>query len=56
MSFKELLTLALNAIKESSEDELTKENIRIAYIKSAEDNKFKMLSKDDVNGYIAELQ
>ena len=56
MSFKELLTLALNAIKESSEDELTKENIRIAYIKSAEDNKFKMLSKDDVNSHLSELQ
>jgi proteasome alpha subunit len=55
MSFKEILTLALNAIKEPSEEELTKENIRIGYIKSAEENEFKMCSKEEIQAHLAEL-
>jgi len=55
MSFKEIVDLALNAIKESVEDDLSKDTIRIAYVKSSEDNKFKMCMKDEINKFIIEL-
>ena len=55
MSFKEIVDLALNAIKESVEEDLTKDTIRIAYVKSSEDNKFKLCTKDEINKFIIEL-
>lgn len=55
MSFKEIVDLALNAIKESVEEDLSKDTIRIAYIKSSEDNKFKICTKDEINKFILEL-
>lgn len=55
MSFKEIVDLALNAIKESVEEDLTKDTIRIAYVKSSEDNKFKICKKDEINKFIIEL-
>lgn len=55
MSFKEIVDLALNAIKESVEEDLSKETIRIAYVKSSEDNKFKICTKDEINKFIIEL-
>jgi len=55
MSFKEIVDLALNAIKESVEEDLSKDTIRIAYIKSSEDNKFKVCTKDEINKFILEL-
>jgi len=55
MSFKEIVDLALNAIKESVEEDLSKDTIRIAYVKSSEDNKFKICTKDEINKYIIEL-
>lgn len=55
MSFKEIVDLALNAIKESVEEDLTKDTIRIAYVKSSEDNKFKICTKDEINKFIIEL-
>jgi len=55
MSFKEIVDLALNAIKESVEEDLSKDTIRIAYVKSSEDNKFKMCMKDEINKFIIEL-
>jgi len=55
MSFKEIVDLALNAIKESVEEDLSKDTIRIAYIKSSEDNRFKICTKDEVNKFIIEL-
>ena len=36
-------------------EELTKENIRIAYVKS-EEKKFKLCSKNEVEKYISELK
>lgn len=56
MTFKETIDLALKTIKESIEDELTKENIRISYIRSSEENNFKLCSKDEVNKFILELE
>ena len=55
MSFNGIINLALNALKESIDEDLTKENIRIAYIKS-EDKKYKLCSKDEVEKYISELK
>lgn len=55
LSFKEIVDLALNAIKESVEEDLSKDTIRIAYIKSSEDNKFKLCTKDEINKFILEL-
>ncbi len=55
MSFKEIVDLALNAIKESVEEDLSKDTIRIAYVKSSEDNKFKSCTKDEINKFIIEL-
>jgi len=47
--------LALNAIKESVDEDLSKDTIRIAYVKSSEDNKFKVCTKDEINKFIIEL-
>lgn len=55
MSFKEIVDLALNAIKESVDEDLSKDTIRIAYVKSSEDNKFKICTKDEINKFIIEL-
>jgi proteasome alpha subunit len=56
MSFKEIIDLALNTIKESIDEELSKEIIRMSYIKSSEDNIFKMCSKEEVEKYLTELK
>ncbi|MBD3342730.1 MAG: archaeal proteasome endopeptidase complex subunit alpha [Candidatus Lokiarchaeota archaeon] len=55
MSFEELIKLALNSIKESSDEDITKENIRMAYIRKSEENRFKMCSKDEVGKFVSEL-
>ena len=55
MSFSDIINLALNALKETIDEELTKENIRIAYVKS-EEKKFKICSKTEVEKYISELK
>jgi len=54
LSFEELIKLTLNALKESIDEEATKENIRMAYIK-AEDKKFHMASKDEIEKFLVEL-
>jgi len=54
LSFENLIKLTLNALKESIDEEATKENIRMAYIKS-DDNKFHMASKDEIEKFLAEL-
>ena len=56
MSFKEIIDLALNTIKESIDEELSKEIIRMSYIKSSEDNIFKMCSKEEVEKHLTELK
>lgn len=54
-SFEDIIKLALNAIKESIDEDMTKENIRLAYIRTSEDNKFKTCSKEEVNKFLTEL-
>jgi len=54
MTFEEIIKLALNALKESTDQELTKENVRLAYVK-AEEKLFKTSSKDEIEKYIAQL-
>ena len=54
LTFDEVVKLTLNALKESIDEEATKENIRLAYIKS-EDKKFHMCSKEEVVNFLLEL-
>ncbi|TFF99396.1 MAG: archaeal proteasome endopeptidase complex subunit alpha, partial [Promethearchaeota archaeon] len=54
-SFEDIIKLALNAIKESIDEDMTKETIRLAYIRTSEDNKFKTCSKEEVNKFLTEL-
>jgi 20S proteasome alpha/beta subunit len=54
LNFNEVMNLTLNALKESIDEEATKENIRLSYIKT-EDKMFHMCSKDEVGKYLAAL-
>lgn len=51
MSFQELMNLALKSLKQSIDEEMTKENIRISYVKSS-DKQFKICSKDEIKAFI----
>lgn len=55
LTFDEVVKLTLNALKESIDEEATKENIRLAYIKS-EDKAFHMCSKEEVEKFLLELE
>jgi len=55
MTFEDILKLALNAIKEAIDEDMTEENIRIAYVRTSEGNKFKICLKDEVKKYLTEL-
>ena len=55
MSFDEIMNLTLNTVKESIEEEATKETIRLAYIK-AEDKKFHMCNKDEIEGFLKRIE
>jgi len=52
MTFDETISLTLNALKESIDEEATKENIRLAYIKS-EDKRFHICSKDELEQFLS---
>jgi proteasome alpha subunit len=54
LQFNEIIDLSLKALKDSSDEEISKENIRLAYVKS-EDNKFKICSKKEVDTFIKQL-
>jgi len=54
MSFEELINVALNSLKESIDEDATKENIRLAYIKS-ETKKFHMCNKQEVEEFLSKL-
>ena len=54
LSFEELIKLSLNTLKESIDDEITKETTRLAYIKS-EDNTFHECSKDEIENFLKTL-
>ncbi|NVM35116.1 MAG: archaeal proteasome endopeptidase complex subunit alpha [Candidatus Lokiarchaeota archaeon] len=54
MTFDELINFTLKTIKESIDEDATKENIRLAYIKS-EDKKFHMCNKEEVEEFLSKL-
>ncbi len=54
LSFEGVISTALSALKEAMDEEATKENVRIAYIKP-EDKKFHMASKEEIEGFLANL-
>jgi proteasome alpha subunit len=54
MTFDELTSLTLNSLKESIDEEPTKENIRLAYIKG-ETKKFYMCNKQEVEEFLTKL-
>ena len=51
MEFNEIIKLAINALKESIDEDITHENLRLAYIKS-EDKKFHICSKDEIKTFL----
>ena len=54
MNFEGIVGIALKALKESIDEEATKDNIRLAYIKS-DTKKFHMGSKEEIEGFLANL-
>jgi proteasome alpha subunit len=54
MTFDELISATLNALKDSIDEDATKENIRLAYIKG-EDKKFHMADKSEVEEFLKKL-
>ena len=52
LTFDELVKLALNALKESSEDELNKDTLRLGYVKS-EEKRFKICTKDENEQFLS---
>ncbi|MFX1358014.1 MAG: archaeal proteasome endopeptidase complex subunit alpha [Promethearchaeota archaeon] len=55
LDFDSLVKLVLNALKESIDEEATKDNIRLSYIKSV-DKKFVMASKDEIEQFLNTLK
>ena len=53
-SFEEIISMALKALKDSIDEEATKENIRLAYIKG-ETKQFHIASKEEVDKFLANL-
>ena len=54
MTFDELINFTLKTIKESIDEDATKENIRLAYVKG-EDKKFHMCNKEEVEEFLNKL-
>ncbi len=54
MTFDELINFTLKTLKESIDEDATKENIRLAYIKG-EDKKFYMCNKEEVEEFLNKL-
>jgi len=52
MSFEEVVGMAIAALKAGVEDELTKDNVRLAYVKG-ETKKYHMASKEEIDGFLA---
>ena len=52
MTFDEIIGLALKTLKESIDEEATKDNIRLAYIKG-ENKKFYMANKTEIEAFLA---
>ncbi len=54
LPFEKIINLALNALKDSIDEEATKENIRMAYIKG-ETKQFHMCTKQEVEEFLTKL-
>ena len=54
ISFDETMDLTLKTLKESIDEEATKDNTRLAYIKS-EDKKFHMCNKSEIEAFLSRL-
>ncbi|HEC39326.1 MAG TPA: hypothetical protein ENI29_13890 [bacterium] len=54
LTFEEIIELALKTLRESVEEDLTKENVRLAYIKK--DEQFHMASKEEIEALLAKLE
>ncbi|MFX1410751.1 MAG: archaeal proteasome endopeptidase complex subunit alpha [Promethearchaeota archaeon] len=54
MSFEEIIDLSLKSLKESIDEEMTKETIRLSYIRS-EDKRFIMAEKSEIEQYLSLL-
>ena len=54
LPFEGIISLALKALKESVDDELTKDNVRLSFVKG-ETKKFHMASKEEIEGFLAKL-
>lgn len=52
MSFEDVVGTAIAALKAGVEDELTKDNVRLAYVKG-ETKKYHMASKEEIDGFLA---
>lgn len=55
VTFDELINFTLNSLKEGVDEELTKDTLRLGYIKS-EDKKFTLCSKDEIDGFLKVLK
>lgn len=55
LPFEGIISLALKTLKESIDEELTKENVRLAYVKG-DTKKFHMGSKEEIEGFLAKLE
>lgn len=55
MTFEEIIDLSLKALKESIDEEMTKETIRLAYVRSKDKN-FIMAEKSEIEQYLSKLQ
>ncbi|MHA2009049.1 MAG: archaeal proteasome endopeptidase complex subunit alpha [Promethearchaeota archaeon] len=54
LTFDEIILVALKALKEATEDDVSKENTRIAYV-NGETKKFHMAKKDEVEEFLLKL-
>lgn len=55
LAFDDLINLTLNALKEAVDEEITKDTLRLGYIKS-EDKQFKICSKDEMEAFLTNLK
>ncbi|TXT62349.1 MAG: Proteasome subunit alpha [Promethearchaeota archaeon] len=55
LGFDQIIHLCLDALKEAIDEEATKENVRLSYIK-AKDKRFTVASKDEIEQYLTDIK
>ncbi len=55
LSFEEIMNLTLKTLKESVDEDPTKDDTRLAYIKS-EDKKFHMCNKSEIEAFLNRIE